>query len=350
MGEFVLMVGLTVGQPAPAEVAEVVNGHRATLSRYRTVQGTFRYEDANPRLNAEVEYFRDAERARLRPKSPGPDGVDLLMVAGQLRQLTRFRQDRHGGRTGSLRAAGNVWPADFTGYSNLNPWPRLLLSFLSEGAREADLATIAADPAARFTADRTTLDGVAVIRTRYECGLPNGARLRLENWHDPARSYLVVRRDRWWTLPSGSAGHSVATLTDFIVTPDGVHFPTRVRFEVVETSEPTKWTASMTGVVLNRDLPTGILDLPLPPGTPVQDAVRGTEYVAGPDWKPAGPERPWSQKLLAAPAPAQTGGFTGPSQTEPRSWTRALLVASVVALVAAGGAVAVVRHRAARAG
>ncbi len=343
------LVAVLVPGPTADLVREVVDGHRDTLARIRTVQGRYTFETPqSPGTDILADYYRGGDRIRIREGREGDVVNDFLFIDGQFRQLTRQWLNRPG-QPQRVKTAANIWHGDADGVNGLNPARGLLLSFCSDGNVYPELGTIAADPARRFTARRDRLDATDLIRTEYRYAVPNGATIRAVRWHDPAKSYLVVRREIHPTMPSGPVEPGLVVVTDFTTTPDGVYFPTRVKGGKVAAPDQPTWTEALSDVRLNRDLPPGILTLPLPPGIKVSDEVRNTEYVGDPNWRPAGPESRLQRYVIARPAADVLGGSDGlPTQSEPRSPAGRLLLVSLALLGVVGVVVVAVRVRAAR--
>jgi hypothetical protein len=79
-------------------------------------------------------------------------------------------------------------------------------------------------------------------------------------------------------------------------------------------------------------LPTGIFDLPVPPGAEVIDLVQNTQYKVDSSGKPVG-----AIKVPAAFPPLPAGKRPQETTEEPASYVRWILPASAVVLLIAGG-------------
>lgn len=331
-----------LGSPTDALVNEVVIGHRSTLGLIRTFSAVVSFADTESSdLAKSARYLRDAERVSIQRGASDHQQTCLVIESGRIRQVSRNWIGRGGQKLGQPQVVACVWsPTEHLG--GLDAWRELVLSFQT-GAGSTDHLGVAvglrgADPSAR----RETVDGRPLIRLSYTYHLTPEFAMRSTLWHDPARGYLVVRRDL--AAVDGSRPGSRLDVTDF-VSAGGITVPTKATLnpEPEPDGRPASaQTTTLTEVQVNRPLPAGVLDLPLPAGTTVTDDVRKTKYVAGPDWRPTGSEKPWSRTAVVAPA-ALAGAPTRQSTEEPRSWMWWLMAASG-AVLALGGAATLVRR------
>ncbi len=330
-------------------VREVVIGHRATLDLIRTFSATVSFTDANdPGLAKAALYLRDNDRWCLHIGTHGQQLARIVSEPGRIRQHTQAWTDQRGRKLNPPQVAGRIWTTT-EDVGKIEVWRGLSLSFETGIIRYDHLNVAIALPGADPVASRDSIDGRPMIRLSYTCLMRPDLTWRQTFWHDPSRGYLVVRRDlnvirRDVNDAIGkSAGNSIV-MTDF-VSSGGIEFPTKATTTVSARGDQpaTVQTTSLVDVQINRPLPSGIFDLSLPVGTRITDDVRKTEYIAGPDWKPVGPEKPWSRLAVVTPATSTDAPSRQSAATESRSWTWWLAAASGV-LLTVGGLTAVVRR------
>ncbi len=322
-------------------VREVVTGHRATLDSIRTFSAAVSFADANTAMFAKsARYLRDVERVSIQDGTPGHQLTSLLLEPGQIRQLSRSWVGTKGQKLNSPRVVGCVWGLN-EDLGGIDLWRELILSFRTRANRTDQLGVAVAMPEANASALRETVDGRPMIRLNYTYYQTPETAWRVTLWHDPAKGYLVVRRDM--KDVQGKWPGSRTEVTDFVSA--GVEFPTKATLTSSRPSDgiAITQTTTVSDVQINRPLPAGTFDLPLPAGTRITDDVRKSEYVAGPDWKPTGPEKPWSRAAIVPPAvPADTP--TRQSATEERrGWAGWLTLAAAILLVLVGAALLVRR-------
>lgn len=312
-------------------VREVVVGHRETMDKIRTFAATVSFNDpAEPRMGTTGRYFREAERAILRVEKQGYGTGRFLLEPGRLRMLSVATAKPDGQRLPRPEVSAGVRPVTYG--LLLNVWPDFGLAFETRSNRYVHLGVAVTEPGANPSARRETVDGRTLIRLRYTYHLTPEFAMHATQWHDPARGYLVVRRDV--ATDDGSPQGGRADFTDF-VSAGGVEFPTKVT-RSSEHEGSTIQTTTLTDIEINRPLPHDTFDMTLPAGTQVTDDVRKTEYLAGSDWKPTGPEKPWSSVAFTPPV-AVTGAPTRQSSDhESRGWPAWLVVGSAVLLVFGG--------------
>lgn len=325
-------------------VREVVLGHHATLDSIRTFSAKVSFADAdNARLGQSARYHRDGDRVSIHDGSAGQQLTRFVIADGRMRQLSQSWVGTKGEKLGGPRSVGAVWLLSEPIFG-VDAWVKLVLSFEYGANRYGHLETAVGQPDANPAARSDEIDGRRLIRLTYTCHYTPEAGVQVTTWHDPARGYLVVRRVLNSLTRSGPG--STTDMTDFVQA-GGVEFPTKATLTVpAGAGKPAVvQTTTITDLQINRPLPPGTFDLPLPPGIRVTDDVRKSEYVAGADWKPAGPEKPWSRVSVVAPA-APAGGPTQQSVAETRGWTWWLVAASGVLLVV--GSIAALVRRASR--
>lgn len=322
-------------------VEEVVVGHRATLDLIRTFSATVSYANSgDPSMARSSRYLRDGERSCIQFGTPGRQLIALVREPGRTRQLSKSWVGPRGQKlTGPLFGAA-VWlpKQEIPGR---DVWRQMALAFYTRDGRYGHLGEAVAVPGAEAAAKRDLIDGRPVIWLRYTYYLTPEFAMRATQWHDPTKGYLVVRRDL--DAVDGSRPGSRNEVTDFVAA-GGVEFPTKATSTVEQPDGTSVHTTTVTDLQINRPLPAGAFDLTLPAGTRVLDDVRKSEYVAaGPDWKPAGPEKPWSRVAVVPPAAPADAPTRQSAAEEPHGWTWWLVAASGAVLVV-GGAAAIVRR------
>lgn len=314
-------------------LAVVRAGHRSLRESIRTFSTSFTIHHTIPSTQVFLKgkYSRSFDLVRVQEVHPGGNLEDYLLHKSEIRQVGRSKLPTGGG----YRYAAARRPAsEFLGMGNI--WTELLMEFRGSKGRPCDFDQLLESAKRPPKATRARTGGRDCIQVQVTIE-DTGADVHFTTWHDIGLNYLIRRL--MVVYGDDSANRAEVENQEFEEAQPGVFFPTKSRTDVYRNGKQVDGRlTTLSDVRINTTLPDSLFQLPtIPAGTVLRDWVKGTTYAIDGNWNPSGPSKPLIKKAFPTPADAEDAKYYAQSTDEPGSWTRWLILASLVVLGIAAG-------------
>jgi hypothetical protein len=305
-------------------VTEAKDGLRRSLQSIKTIRAKFVSRQTVPVVTQEQgDYLRVGETERVHQEASDGSRHDRLVRSGVVKSLISVaKPSKNNASQASIETIQD-------GYARCSAYSELLIHHTDSSGRVCSYDDLLATSQEPITSERTTYRGRSCIKITVASTDPAKNRVETAFWHDVQAGYWIIKtelRSQSKKMMDASVDKIESAKTDVTMPVHATYQFYTEKGDVYQSRE-----FELQNIAVNERISEAELSLPSPPpGTYLNDRIKGVRGVMDRSWSIAGQSEP-SVRIMLPPQSEATNALTvgTATQREPLSFGNGLLFFSL---------------------